>query len=434
MVLCEGAIRICEPRLGLEGACRRLLNELPDWFGIPEANDEYVAFVAGHPTWSAVDDAGTVIGLLAPLDHAESTEIYLVCVAPNWRRHGVGRSLVGVFEQDAIRRVITLVQVKTLGPSHPDEGYTQTRRFYAALGYRQLEEFHDLWPGTPALLMVKPLPTPGGEASVVRRTPSPITSTMIAAALGEVGVTAGSVVIVHTSLSRLGWVVGDAHAVVEALLAAVGPDGTIVMPAHSSLSDPGGWVNPPIPQEWHEVVRAETPAFDPALTPRRAMGRVVECFSHLAGVLHSGHPAVGFLAYGPQAEAIVGHHPLNNALDDASPLGRLYELHARIVLIGVGHENNTSLHLAEHRADYAGKQSMSAGVAMLVDGVRRWVTYDDLDLDESDFPDIGAAYAAAGGDHVVVPLGFGQITACSMPKIVDFATDALGVTFRAQRP
>ncbi len=53
--------------------------------------------------------------------------------------------------------------MKTLGPSHPDEGYAATRCFYAALGYLELEELTDLWPGNPTTIMVKSLPTPVGE-------------------------------------------------------------------------------------------------------------------------------------------------------------------------------------------------------------------------------------------------------------------------------
>ncbi len=152
-------MQIIAPQLGLGQACRAVLDALPDWFGIPESNDEYVAFVDAHPTWSAVDDDGQVVGLLAPRHHPESAEIHPIAVLPQWHRHGVGRALVDAFEAESVERGFRLTQVKALGQSDPDAGYALTRQFYAALGYLQLEEMLDLWTGNPALVRVKPLPT-----------------------------------------------------------------------------------------------------------------------------------------------------------------------------------------------------------------------------------------------------------------------------------
>ena len=84
------------------------------------------------------------------------------------------------------------------------------------------------------------LPTEGNDAldpsvrrsaEVIGRTSTPITAEMLRAALSAAGVGDGSVIIVHSSLSRLGWVVGGAHTVVNALLHQVSPTGTVVMPA-----------------------------------------------------------------------------------------------------------------------------------------------------------------------------------------------------------
>ncbi len=86
-----------------------LLDSLPAWFGIDEANDEYVEFVEQHDTWTAVDAEGNVIGLLAPAHHSQSAEIHLLVVCPSWHRRGVGRSLVDTFEADALQRGYHLV-------------------------------------------------------------------------------------------------------------------------------------------------------------------------------------------------------------------------------------------------------------------------------------------------------------------------------------
>jgi aminoglycoside 3-N-acetyltransferase len=415
--------RIVPPQLGLDAACRSLLDALPGWFGLPESNDEYVAFVAANPTWSAVDEIGNVLGILAPKVHAASCEIHLLAVAPEWHRRGVGRRLVEAFEADAMVNGFRLAQVKTLGPSHPDQGYAATRRFYAALGYLELEELTELWPDNPTAIMVKSLPEPGGERAVIAHNDRPVTSAMILQALQSAGVVEGSVVIVHSSVSQLGWVVGGAQAIVEALLASVGSTGTIVMPAQTGLSDPADWENPPVPEDWWPVIREAAPAFDPAATPMRGMGQVVECFRGLPGVLHSGHPVVGFVALGPDAETIVAHHRLEASFGDESPLGRLYDLDARVVMLGVGHANNTSLHLAEHRAEFSGKHTHRRGVPMTSDGIRQWVVYDDLDHSDDDFVAIGAAFALDGRSEQRVVVGAGEVVSCRVRELVDFAAD-----------
>ncbi|NNE74726.1 MAG: AAC(3) family N-acetyltransferase [Acidimicrobiales bacterium] len=259
-----------------------------------------------------------------------------------------------------------------------------------------------------------------GEALNIVKGNAPITAGDVTAALHAVGVEPGGVIIVHSSMSRLGWFVGGAISVVHGVLDAVGDDGTVVMPAQTGMSDPSTWVNPPVPEGWWPTIRAEWPAFDPQVTPLRAMGAVVETFRRTPDVVHSGHPTVGFVARGPAAAEIVAGHSLTDSLGEHSPLARLYDAGARIVLLGVGHANNTSLHLCEHRAEWPGKQTRQDAAPMLVDGERQWVTYDDLDRDDADFPALGEAFVAASGAEARVPLGVGHVNAYDMAELVDF--------------
>ncbi|HAS12778.1 MAG TPA: AAC(3) family N-acetyltransferase, partial [Acidimicrobiaceae bacterium] len=86
------------------------------------------------------------------------------------------------------------------------------------------------------------------EADAVALVDRPAAVDDLFADLRSLGVAEGATVLVHSSLSRLGYICGGAQAVVAALLQAVGPDGTVAMPTHSSnLSDPAAWVNPPVP-------------------------------------------------------------------------------------------------------------------------------------------------------------------------------------------
>jgi ribosomal protein S18 acetylase RimI-like enzyme len=148
-------------------AVARLLALLPTWFGIESSNAGYVETartVPAYLAWPAADPAAAAAGVLLPRQHFPvSAEIYLMAVDPAWHRHGAGRALVTALEADLVATGTRFLQVKTLGPSHPDPGYALTRRFYAAAGFEPLEEIPDLWPENPCLIMIKSLPGPGRD-------------------------------------------------------------------------------------------------------------------------------------------------------------------------------------------------------------------------------------------------------------------------------
>lgn len=260
------------------------------------------------------------------------------------------------------------------------------------------------------------------ELEAIRRSSAPVTTKEVSIALANLGVREGDVLVVHSSLSAIGWVVGGPQAILDAIVDAVGPTGTITMPGHSGgLSEPSNWQNPAVPSEWWDTIRSEMPPFDADLTPLREMGAVAEAFHRMPGTLRSNHPTVSHLARGPLAERITARHQLAYGLGEASPLGRLYEVNAKIVLIGVDHDNNTSLHLSENRAYWPGREVRHQGSPVSRDGLRQWVTYDELDPDTDDFIDVGRAHAAAHEERVVT-LGASLVRCIDMRSLVDFAT------------
>ncbi|GHC86010.1 AAC(3) family N-acetyltransferase [Nocardiopsis terrae] len=252
----------------------------------------------------------------------------------------------------------------------------------------------------------------------------PRTRPDLAEDLTGLGVAPGDTLLVHTSLRSLGWVCGADQTVVHALLDAVGPAGTLVVPTQTGdNSDPSGWADPPVPESWWETVRAQTPAFDPATTPSVRMGRVPERIRTWPGAVRSTHPQTSFAALGPHAARLMHPHPLESALGEGSPLARLEEEGARVLLLGAGYDSCTAFHLAEYRVPDPPTEPSSCAVRT-PDGAREWVTYTGVALDESDFPALGTAFEVTGA-VTTGPVGSATARLFPLAEAVAFATSWL---------
>lgn len=258
-----------------------------------------------------------------------------------------------------------------------------------------------------------------GIEEVVERTDEPRTRSSLRADLKALGLDGGEVILVHSSLSSLGWVCGGAVAVVQALLDALGPGGTLVVPTHTTdNSDPAQWSRPPVPERWWPAIRTEVPAYDPAVTPSRQMGAIAEAVRTWPGARRSANPNTSFAVVGPAGETVTAGHEIDSRLGEASPLGRLYDLDAVVLLVGVGYDRNTSFHLAEYRIERPKLTPMSA--AVLDDGERRWHTGDDVDHDGDDFVALGQAFEEAS-EVILGRVGNARCRRFRVRAAVDFA-------------
>lgn len=153
--------------------------------------------------------------------------------------------------------------------------------------------------------------------------PREITDQLIA-----LGVQRGGVLVVHTAFSKVAPVEGGPRGLIAALRDALGAAGTLVMPSMSDDDD-------------HP--------FDLEATPCVAMSVVADTFRRMPGVLRSDSPHA-FAAGGPAAEHITAAHPVDIPHGLESPVGRVYELGGQVLLLGVGHDADTTIHLAENMA------------------------------------------------------------------------------------
>jgi len=158
--------------------------------------------------------------------------------------------------------------------------------------------------------------------------------------LKELGLKKGDIIGVHSSLNSFGYVEGGANAVIDALLEVVEKEGTIVMPTHST----NRIMMKLTPEETVAGVSwiCKILPYDPKEAPCTT-GVIPETFRKRNGVTRSLHPLFSVAAVGPKAKEIVEAGNVKNM----GSWKRLLELDGYILLIGVGLEVCTAMHLAE---------------------------------------------------------------------------------------
>ncbi|WP_242835582.1 AAC(3) family N-acetyltransferase [Butyrivibrio sp. AC2005] len=125
---------------------------------------------------------------------------------------------------------------------------------------------------------------------------------------------------------------------------------------------------------------------------------------------------------GKNAAYLAENHDFSNIFGDSSPIGKLYELDGKVLLIGVDYDKNTSIHLADVRADYPGKHNCIEHSAVMENGERVWKAYETLYVDGEDFVDIGAAFEAAHNVNKCT-LGEAGLKLMKQRELVDFAVE-----------
>lgn len=196
------------------------------------------------------------------------------------------------------------------------------------------------------------------------------------------------VMMIHSSMSALGTVPLGASTVLAALKrAAESHRATIVMPAHSDRDQESGHV-----------------LFDRRRTTCVRMGALAEVFRKDTRTIRSAHPLLSFAAQGPLARSLMSGHAPRTGLGPRSPAGKLLREDALILMLGVGYDSCTLLHLAEYesssRQGKTDKVTCAAGICGPFSRVssRAWT---DIPLDSSSFGAIGDAFENAFPERVI---------------------------------
>lgn len=237
----------------------------------------------------------------------------------------------------------------------------------------------------------------------------------------NIGLLPGMNLIVHSSLKQIGRLHGDVPMIISTLQEIITGNGTLIMPAHTcGNSNPQHWQNPPAPKEQWKAIKQNMHPFESKKTPSANMGRIAESFRSFPNVFRSNHPNVSFSAWGKNAEHITHNHSLEYGLGEKSPLAKLYALNAYVLLIGVGYDTNTALHLAEYRANYTSKKQLLEGARILDNGKSVWKEFAEIKLDDEDFPALGKDFESK--TNVVKTGQIGNAASKLMPirELVDF--------------
>jgi aminoglycoside 3-N-acetyltransferase len=257
--------------------------------------------------------------------------------------------------------------------------------------------------------------SPSGPGAARAPGPSPASRPSVdlgrlTADLRSLGLMRAQDLLVHCSLSAIGWVDGGPATLLQAIADVTGPAATIVVSAQtpwtSRTSRAFRAATAGRDQKGIDDYVAALPVFDRESTPSYGVGKFAEYVRTHAEAKRSGHPQTSFAALGPGAAVIASGHDPECHLGERSPLRWLYDADAAILLLGVGYAVCSAFHLAEYRV-HGGAHMRGS------------------DLDDSDFELIGGALEADFRDRPGAPrsgyIGMAGSRLVPMRTAVNFA-------------
>jgi len=236
--------------------------------------------------------------------------------------------------------------------------------------------------------------------------------------LEHIGIRQDMILEVHCALKQVGFIVGGAQSLIDALKESAG---TIVMPCQCpNNTEPLFWENPPIDLRLVEKVREGAPGFDPYRADISAMGALAENLRLKPGTIFSNHPNCAFMANGKDGASLMENQPLHFPLGKGSPLDKMYHnQNSYILLIGTGYEHCTALHLAEYLSKC--RPIFLQGGAIKEKGQDKWKKYMDCMIDSQEFPEIGKELEKEGIAKKIM-LGNASCIFMKLSDAVNYAT------------
>jgi aminoglycoside 3-N-acetyltransferase len=259
----------------------------------------------------------------------------------------------------------------------------------------------------------------------------PITRSELSTELKAIGVQAGQVLMLHASLSSLGYVIGGSDSVVPALQDVLGADGTLIAFAswdHAPPDDDSGWS-----EAVRDAYLRDPPAFDVLVSASaRYVGRLPERIRTWPGAVRSDHPEASFVALGGRAKWLTADQPLNHPYGAGSPLAKVVDAQGSILMLGAPLETITMLHHAEELSHVPNKRSVHYSAPVRTPTGIEWREVHDIDSSTGAFPygpvvgardsfEVIAEEALAAGIGRRRPIGTSRSVLFPASELVTFA-------------
>ncbi len=243
-------------------------------------------------------------------------------------------------------------------------------------------------------------------------------------ALEELCINSGDNIIVHCSLSKIGYLIGGVETLYRALKFRIGLSGNIIVPSQSiELSHPKTWRYPPLKKQFINKVSDGILGYDSQTTPvSPSLGVFCEYITMLKDTVRTQHPLYSFAINGKDSKKISKFQNLDLPFGSNSPLDWLYQNNGKILMIGTDFETNTSIHLAESKVF---KANIIEEGKIRKKGRDEWVKFKNVELGKyDDYTDIERIYLHKYMDfYKVKGIGNTSIRIFCLKSVVDFCIE-----------
>lgn len=242
--------------------------------------------------------------------------------------------------------------------------------------------------------------------------------------LEDIGVFKGMILYVDANINNIPYTIGGIQTWISCLMEKVGFEGTIIMPSFTMQHlDPSTLKE--VSRDLYPRVRTSINPYDKKLSKVSEEGNFAEVFLKYESVYRSSHPVYSFAAWGKYAKMICEKHPLHFALSKQSPLGKIYELGAFVLLIGKTYSSCSALHLSRYMDKSALVKVNTAAIQMRTK--MQWKAMLEVDLSNAEYQVIGELLEKNGVVNTQ-DLRSGEVKLFSLREIIQLAGQYMNVS------